>query len=245
MRNQFGLGRTIPEPVKRDVRQRCGYGCVVCGSAIIEYEHINPEFSRARTHDAAGITLLCPTCHSKKTRNFLSQRRVLEATNDPIAKRAGYAFSELEASTSHPYIIFAGFKFENCRTPIQIRGLPIFQIEDAEVPGGPFRISACFFDANGHPSLFIHQNEWQIFASAWDVEATGGVIVVRSAPGEIALRLRLDPGMGVLVERIAMQYAGYGLDGNVDRLIIRSPSGASNTFIGGFADNCNVGLSLD
>src|SRR4051812_43597484 len=108
VRNRYGLSRDIPSEVKRAVRQRCGFGCVICGSAIVEYEHIDPEFVRARNHEATGIALLCPTCHSRKTRNFLSRRRVIEAAANPAARVAGFAFSELESTRSHPYVIFAG-----------------------------------------------------------------------------------------------------------------------------------------
>lgn len=52
--NQFGLSRDIPEAVKRQVRQRDGFGCIICGSAIIEYEHFEPEFHAAKFHSVDG-----------------------------------------------------------------------------------------------------------------------------------------------------------------------------------------------
>jgi hypothetical protein len=243
--NLYGLPRNVPEDVKRTVRQQCGFGCVICAAAIVEYEHIDPEFARARTHHPDGIALLCPTCHAKKTRNFLSRRRVIEAMRNPAAKKAGFAFSDLESTHQHPYVKFAGMTLRNCITPVQIRGLPVLRIEACEVPGGPYRLSASFFDASGAPSLFIRRNEWQVLANTWDVEATGGVVSVRSAPGEIALRLRLDPGEGVVVERLSMFCCGYRLEGDTRALRITSPGGGTNTFIGGILDNAAVGLSLD
>jgi hypothetical protein len=35
--NKYGLKRTIPEKIKREVRQRCGFGCVRCGSLRTNY----------------------------------------------------------------------------------------------------------------------------------------------------------------------------------------------------------------
>lgn len=242
--NLYGLPRKIPEDVKRAVRQRCGFGCVICAAAIVEYEHIDPEYARARHHSPDGIALLCPTCHAKKTRNFLSRRRVIEAMRDPAARRTGFAFSDLESTHQHPYVKFAGMTLRNCITPVEIRGLPVLRIEASETPSGPYRLSASFFDARGVPSLFIRQNEWQVLANTWDVEATGGVINVRTAPGEFALRLRLDPGEGVVVERLSMFCGGYHLQGDTHALRITSPGGGTNTIIGGIADNCAVGLSL-
>ena len=245
MSNEYGLSRDIPEHIKREVRQRCGYGCVICGVAIVEYEHVKPEFAKARTHDAHGIALLCPTCHSKKTRNFISSRRVLEAMATPAAKQTGFAFSELESSTRHPYVLLAGLTLKNCETPVEIRGLPVLRIEDSEAQGGPFLLSASFFDRNGRPSLFIRRNEWNIFADSWDVEATGGTITVRTGPGDVALRLVLDPGEGVIVERIQMYCGGYVIEGGAGQLDVITPSGGRSTFTGCLADNCKVGLSLN
>lgn len=242
--NQHGLSRNIPEDVKRAVRQRCGFGCVICAAAIVEYEHLDPEFARAHQHRPDGIALLCPTCHAKKTRNFLSRRRVIEAMRDPAARKSGFAFSDLEATQQHPYVVFAGMTLRNCRTPVEVRGLPVLRIESAEVNGGPYRLSASFFDARGTPSLFIRQNEWQVLANTWDVEASGGAIVVKTAPGEIALRLRLDPGEGVVVERLSMFCGGYKLEGDTRSLHITSPGGGRNTFESCMVDNCAVGLSL-
>ena len=245
MRNQFGLPRRIPEEVKRAVRQRCGYGCVLCGSSIVEYEHVRPEFSKARAHDPNGIVLLCPTCHAKKTRNFLSTRRVLEALESPAAKQQGFAFSDLEDHSSHPYVVLAGLTLKNCRTPIEVRGLPLIRVEDAEAARAPYQLSASFFDQQGRPSLFIRRNEWQVSSESWDVEAVGGKVTVRTGPGQVALHLVFDPGQGVVVERIRMYCAGYLFEGDAGGLDVISPGGGRMTFTNCLADNCNVGLSLN
>jgi len=41
-KNKFGLSRTIPEAIKSQIRRDDGYGCVVCGNALYQYEHIDP-----------------------------------------------------------------------------------------------------------------------------------------------------------------------------------------------------------
>jgi HNH endonuclease len=76
VRNRHGLTRDIPEPVKRAVRQACGFGCVVCGASIIEYEHVDPGFADAREHGPANLTLLCPQCHSKVTTGIWSKEKI-------------------------------------------------------------------------------------------------------------------------------------------------------------------------
>ncbi|GAH43227.1 unnamed protein product, partial [marine sediment metagenome] len=49
--NQYGLSRYIPLEIKRAVRQKCGFGCVVCGSTIYQYHHFDPPFNEAKQHN--------------------------------------------------------------------------------------------------------------------------------------------------------------------------------------------------
>jgi hypothetical protein len=244
MRNKYGLSRDIPGEVKRAVRQRCGFGCVICAGAIVDYEHFSPEFSKATRHDPEGITLLCPACHAKKTRNMISQRRVREANQDPAARKVRYAFSDVEASEGRPFIKLAGMTLRNCNVPLEVRGYPLFQVEGPEEVNGPYRLTASFFNRQGQPSLFVRQNEWKVFSDSWDVEVTGPSVTVRMQPGEIALRLMFVPGEGLIVERLDMYCAGFHLVGNREELHVRSPDGGGMSFTRCLADNCNVGLSL-
>ena len=65
--NKHDLSRAIPAKVKLDVRQRSKFGCVICRSAVCQYEHIDPEFADAKSHEAEHICLLCGSCHDKVT----------------------------------------------------------------------------------------------------------------------------------------------------------------------------------
>jgi len=244
MKNKFGLNRSIPEKVKRDVRQRCGFGCVVCVESLIEYEHFSPEFHNARSHDANGITLLCPTCHAKKTRNQLSMRKIRECNANPAAKIKNYAHSELEGYISPPYIKFAGLTLKNCKVPLKIKSIPALQIEAAENENEPYRLSATFFNSSGLPSLLIRQNEWQAPIDSWDVEHVGPNITIRTGLGEIALKLIMVPGEGLIVERLEMLCAGYRLSGNSENLSVIFPHGGKFDFTNCVADGGEVGLML-
>lgn len=55
----------IPASIKREIRQRCGFGCVICGCPVFDYEHI--EGIGATGHNPSHMTLLCPTHHREKT----------------------------------------------------------------------------------------------------------------------------------------------------------------------------------
>jgi 5-methylcytosine-specific restriction endonuclease McrA len=77
----------IPDGIKREVRQRCGFGCVLCGFPIYEYEHII-DYSIVREHVAANLTLLCPNHHAQKTRKLISRQVVETANANPLIGRA-------------------------------------------------------------------------------------------------------------------------------------------------------------
>src|SRR5215204_3499084 len=86
--NKFGLSRAIPSPTKRAVRQECGFGCVVCGCGIYQYEHIHPPWHAAREHLCPCIALLCGTCHEYVTRKFWPKSKIAAARLDPFCRKS-------------------------------------------------------------------------------------------------------------------------------------------------------------
>jgi hypothetical protein len=244
MPNQHGLSRNIPADVKRSVRQRCGYGCVVCGGAIIEYEHIDPPFAEATSHDPAAIALLCPRCHSKVTRGFMSKDTVQEALAHPAAKARGYANELFDLGHGIPQLVFAGATITNTPIPIEVSGIPLFEVEEPEEEGAPFRFTGNFFNSRGQGSVAIVENEWRAHAANWDVEATGGVITIRDAPDQISLRLRASPPNALVVEQLDMIAGSYRFRGNRDDLFVQTPGGGTMQFTRCIASNCRVGFSF-
>jgi len=242
--NQYGLPRDIPDPVKQQVRRRCGFGCVLCGGSIIEYEHVNPPFSEAKVHDPLRIALLCPGCHAKVTRKFLSKDTVKGAMSDPFCKTAGYASDFLDIGKAHPKVGFAGVTLTNCQIPIQVKGVPLFEIKEAEEPRAPFRLSATFSNSRGQPSLEIVDNEWRVYGTNWDAEAIGGAITIRDNPSHVSLRLVANPPDGGTIEQLDMSLPGFLFLGSPGQLTVQIPGGGSGTFRRCLMDNCRIGLSL-
>jgi len=239
-KNKYGLSRNIPAPTKREVRQYCGFGCVICGLSIIEYEHVDPPFSEAREHDPANITLLCPQCHEKVTRGFLSKETVKEASKNPYCKRKGYAREFLDINKKHPKVVFGGITLKNCQIPIMVRDIPLFEVKEAEEAGGPYRLSANFYNSRGKPSLDILDNEWHALDTNWDVEAVGGAITIRDDPKKISLRLVAEPPDGVIIERLDMYLAGQHFLGNSDTIQV-----GSRILTRVLVDGCRVGLHIE
>ena len=243
-KNSFGLSQDIPEAVKRAVRQHCGFRCVICGVSIVEYEHVMPEFAKAKRHDPECITLLCPNCHARVTRNYLSKRRIREAMAKPKCRETGFSFSPFDIGSVPLLIKIAGLTLKNCPTPIRVREWSLIRVEQPEVEGGPYQVSASFFDGSGNPSLFLEKNEWRIFSGQWDVEVVGGRIEFHSEPRVVALALAFDPSNGIIVEKIDMYVMGYRFEGNADTLVARTPDGGVLSFTGCIADHCQIGMQL-
>jgi HNH endonuclease len=84
--------------IKRAVRQRCGFGCVICGNPIYEYEHMVP-YAQVREHTLDNITLLCDGHHRIKTGGLLPLEVVERANADPF---------NLRGSQSSPFYLHFG-----------------------------------------------------------------------------------------------------------------------------------------
>ncbi len=241
--NKHGLSRDIPSDVKLAVRQACGFGCVVCGASVIEYEHIDPEFHEARSHDVDSIALLCSTCHSNVTRKFWSKEKIRAARNAPHCKQTGFSWGHFDFGDQHPAIRFAGVTFRRCTIPVAVSGLPVFQIEGPEIASGPFRLSANFTDDTGRPILEIRQNEWHAIADIWDQEFSGGRILIRDKARSQCLILRAEPPHGIAIEKLHMKVRQFTLTGDADTLHVDSPI-MSGSFTNCGIDGSYIGLSL-
>jgi len=242
--NKHGLSRTIPADIKRDVRQRCGFGCVVCGLGIVQYEHVEPEFPEAERHEADKIALLCPQCHAKVTTGFWSKEKIKQAMQNPICKQRGFTKEVFDFCGGHPALQFGGMLIRNCPIPIQVGGRPLFKIEKPEAEGGPFRLSGIFCDSTGKISLQILENEWIASSANWDVEVSGGAITIREAHGKIHLILRVKPPESLIVERLDMRIGNLGFEADGDHLRVKFPNGGYGDFTRCGVDNCMVGIAF-
>jgi len=210
-RNKFGLVRKIPSSIRRQVRQRDGFGCINCGSAFYQYDHFNPDYQFARSHEVEGIWLLCPGCHARKTSGHLSLETLLSKFSSPECKRSGFSWGPFDVSGQHPKIELGPALLSETETLFRINKQDLFSILKSEVLGGPFRINALFTDSRSQPVLRIVENEWQSSCDNWDVEVIGPRIIVRQGPGNIALAIRSEPPSKLVIERLHMHFGGFSI----------------------------------
>jgi hypothetical protein len=243
--NRHGLSRHIPADVKLAIRQACGFGCVVCGSAIIEYEHIDPPFAWATAHRPENMALLCPQCHSKVTRKFLTKAAVATARANPRCLQQGFASEAFALGVRQPEIVLAGVILRNCPVPMQIHGMPLLKVQAAESPGQPFRLGGTFCNSRGQVSLQIVENEWRPLAANWDFEAVGGQLIVRDERKKVSLRVRMELPERLVVEELDMLLGGYRVIGSPETLEAFHENGSRMSFTGSIMDGCGVGISLE
>ncbi len=199
----------------RDVRQRCGFGCVFCGLAIYDYEHFDPTFANAKEHKAEGITLLCLRHHGHKNRGFLTAKQVAQANEKPFARQAGFAHEAFNTGPDSPSFLFGGNRFEGS-SGIVLNGEYIIGGLPPEVPGGPTRLTANLCNKNGSEILRIKDNVWSVPAGNWDVDVEGTTISIRNQLGDIALVFRPEPPDLLVIERLTMFIKGLYVHADKD-----------------------------
>ncbi len=196
--NRHGLSRTLREEVRRCVRRRCGYGCVVCGSAIIQYHHFDPPFADAKEHNPEGITLLCGRHHDEATRGLLSPESVRRHNSGPFALRqAPHHLLDLSPPIR---LILGSIIIDNPSGPfIVIDNEELFSLtlNNAEI-----LLSARFFDDSGKMVVDVRDSELRFRADSWDATVVGSQVKVWSSKGEVAFEATLHPPRTIYVRRI-------------------------------------------
>ncbi|OIR04498.1 hypothetical protein GALL_134320 [mine drainage metagenome] len=243
--NQYGLSRTIDALTKRAVRQRCGFGCVNCGCAVYQYEHLDPTFADAKSHDSDCIVLLCGGCHDRVTRKLLSKETIKLKSKNPKCLEQGFSFGPFDLGVIEPEIIFGTLKCKAVLSLIRILGDDIFSIKPPESNGSPFLISAKLSDRDGNEILRIEDNEWITNSDNWDVEVVGTNITIRRELGDILLSLRSEPPSRLVIEKLEMSYRGTKISANENKSIKISKQTGQQLDAGGIRiEGCQVGIDI-
>lgn len=197
----------IPAGVKRSVRQRCGFGCVICGGIVYEYDHVE-NYSLVMEHDENNLVLLCPNHHAEKTRRLLSPDVLSEANSSPYNLRTGSTTPyQLSFGGSDPKALIGSnlFTMENDDFAVfVIDGNPLmgFRFED-----GRALLQLRVYDEKNRLVLKIVDSELVQSAALWDFEFVGSRLTLRPRNGEILLSLRMVPDENLVeVTRGTLRY---------------------------------------
>lgn len=199
----------MTEPIRRAVRQRCGFGCIICGSSFIEYDHFEPEFADALTHDPDHIILLCPYHHALKTKSpvWIGADEIRAAAENPAARRSGRSTFSTPPTPTHPIVVFGELKCIRSKSILTVDGFNLLSVREPEVQGGPFRVNAFLSNSSGTEMLEIIDNEVRTSTANWDVTLTGATLRVWERARKTALVLRFEQDQ-IIVERLDMTFRG-------------------------------------
>ncbi len=236
--------RNIPLPIQREVRQRCGFGCVICGFPLYEYDHLK-GWTNVHEHVADDIILLCDKHHREVTSGLLPRRKVMEANKLPY---------NLKTGQSKPYILH--FEGNSCSIqiggnyfttnytgqptesiPLIVDGIPLigFVLED-----GHLLLNLILFDQFNDVVLRIINNHLFYSISPWDIQLVGKTLTVREKARQFLIKITFEPPNKVVIDK--GRFLCNGVEILVDSDHISIPN---TTCISGCAAvNCHGGLII-
>jgi len=204
----------IPEAIKREVRQRCGFGCVICGIPIYEYDHIVPH-SAVGLHETENLTLLCPTHHAEKTRHLLPEAMVRLHNSSPRNLVGGQ-------TAPHP------FHYASNNASIEIGGNSVIlqnatasalKIDDLEIVGFELVDESLLLNleirgADGLPILKVVRSEMIHSTHAWDYKFSGRRLTIRRGPRDVLCQIVFD----TIQNRVVFEGGSFSHNG-IDLLV--------------------------
>lgn len=212
----------IPEPMKREVRQRCGFGCVICGLPLYEYEHME-GWANVQQHVASEITLLCNKHHREKTNGLLPLASVREADQNPYNKRVGVSHPyDLHYDGSSCELVIGSNKFQRdhlmdgmVMIAVMIDCIPLLAFTFEQ---GHLFITLQVFDKQSQRVLWVERNELQYCPTPWDICLEGRTLRVREGHGQFLIDIVFSPPNRLEVRRGRFSLNGLELLVYPDRL---------------------------
>lgn len=231
----------LPAAIKREVRQRCGFGCVMCGSPIFDYEHISGYLVTG--HDPDEMTLLCTMHHREKTAGRLPVSMVRRANAAP--------FNSSRSLGSRHDIYFEGPNFTislgsttfkctdeiEAASAIEIDGETLLGLRFVE---GRISLDITIRDKDNVPLLVVRGGELRHAVTSWDVTFEGRRLTIRRGPGDVVLALKLVPPGQIVLESAEIWCRGIFIRvGNASKVgdgieIVNSGVGLSGGTFQGF-----------
>jgi hypothetical protein len=203
MKNIHNLSRTIPQRIKDQIRRESGYACVVCGVCPYDYEHIQPEFKDASSHDPEKMTLLCPLCHRKVTNKVFSKDLIWQAKKEPWAIKNGHTKYGLDFFGDEFKFVLGNFEIDSPHIPLVIGGVPILEINHSEIEK-TIILNGRFFHGSEEVGRIV-DNEWQGFVSDVDIQTVSNrVSLIRN--GRNIFEFELFPPNKIIITEMAIKF---------------------------------------
>lgn len=221
--------RNIPLAIQREVRQRCGFGCVICGLPLFDYDHLL-GWANVHRHRADEITLLCDMHHREKGAGFLTSEAVEAANRDPHNLRTGVSKPyDLHYSGSECEIAIGGNTFSARDMGYGTVLIPV-SIDQTALIGfilgdGHLLLTLNLFDEYNDLILRIRNNHLFYSVSPWDIRLVGRNLVIREAERRILVDMTFEPPNRIIINRGRLLHNGVQILIHPDRVVIANDGG--------------------
>ena len=242
--NKHSLSRYIDSASKQAVRQHCGFGCVICGCAIVIYHHFDPEFRDATSHDPKGITLLCGQCHQRVHAGIIPSEAVKEANNAPHCRRSGHTKDFLFMGVSVVPVRLGSSRIR-AESILKYDDEVIMGFSPPECGGAPIRLHADLTDDEGGPILSIVDNEWRVGADNYDVFTKGKVLTVKNKDAEDILKMELVGQTEIQIKKLQMNFRGFHIEADETWFSIRYQQGGTFRHSGEVIGDIGIWMQSD
>lgn len=178
---------SIPEGVRRQLRQEAGFGCCNCGHPFLEYHHIIPyaEEPHNRPND---MVALCGNCHHLATTGAISESEQRNMKDRPCNVVDGFARGRLFVNSEDLVVNLAGGRAINTPTLLAYQGVEIVGVRRSV--DGRILASALIHNDKGEVVAELRDNEWSVSTAAvWDFESYPLHAKVRLGAGNIAFSI--------------------------------------------------------
>ncbi|WP_336959168.1 HNH endonuclease signature motif containing protein [Chryseobacterium contaminans] len=237
----------IGPEIKRIVRQRCGFGCIICGSPIIDYDHIE-EYHIVKKHEAENITLLCPNHHREKTLGRLPKEKVIKANENPynlIKKEKGK--SELYFYGNEISIVIGNITLKTKDTGDGGFLVPLIVYDEApmffKLNNDDISVNIRLKDKEDNIILLIEESELIVTNGVWDFEYVGKVLTIREKARKIFVEIEFLPPNTIYLKRTNIFCNGGQLSINQEKGITFNGKDLNMAFNRGVV-NCQYGFII-
>ena len=241
----------ISEPIIRAVRQKCGFGCVICGLPIYEYDHFVP-YSEVLEHKTENLFLLCPMHHAEKTKGLLSDTTYKTYCDNPTNIVNGlsapynlhFEGSDMSFTLGECNLIINNLNPEKDElTPLVINNERVISFRIIE---GQLLLTIKLYNQDGELLLLIEDNELIYNTGSWDIEFVGRNLKIREAAREIIFDLNILPPGNIKINRGQFYKDGYELIVEDGKMISKSLTAVINNVVNARVlfsfGNCNEEL---
>lgn len=232
----------IPDSIKRAVRQKCRFSCVVCGSLLCEIHHIIPH-SQCNSHELDNLVMLCKKHHGEvnfmypgQEKDYLRQHlqqenfwiRGAQLHSVPIKLKIGNnIINSCFLSSRHKCILLFIEGHMYVDVALTQAGIPVFTMK--------------MNDSSGKKVFEVIDNVIAVNCACWDIEQIGTKTIIREGSRKILLSIDFCP-----VEKMVGIKANIrGINSKQLRINEKGVHIGRRTLVSNcFVEGCNAGLLL-